>query len=306
MLLLRPKERYPVDASGAARLLQRGRVGARDALPVAASCGCTAARTRGRAGVLVAAVRLAPRDGRRPVVTGAAAAVGAHAGEHASPRCRCAPRRASAPRTSGWSRSRGAAGRSTSPRATAIGGVFAAAGGAAAGRSACAASAATGGRRARPRSSGFARRLHLPRPGRARPDLQQVHAAAGGRDARRRARPRAQRAGVEVGEVYEVDASRRTTAANAYVTGLGHTKRVVLYDTLLKDFTPAETRLVVAHELGHVAPPRRPARAAVARAGRAVRDARRRPRRASGSTRAGRDAGARRSSLALALHRARR
>jgi STE24 endopeptidase len=57
---------------------------------------------------------------------------------------------------------------------------------------------------------------------------------------------------VEVGEVYEVDASRRTTAANAYVTGVGHTKRVVLYDTLLKDFTPAETRLVVAHELGHV------------------------------------------------------
>jgi STE24 endopeptidase len=62
----------------------------------------------------------------------------------------------------------------------------------------------------------------------------------------------AKRAGVDVGEVYEVDASRRTTAANAYVTGIGHTKRVVLYDTLLKDFTPAETRLVVAHELGHV------------------------------------------------------
>ena len=60
------------------------------------------------------------------------------------------------------------------------------------------------------------------------------------------------RAGVKVGEVYEVDASRRTTAANAYVTGLGSTKRVVLYDNLLKDFTPAETRLVVAHELGHV------------------------------------------------------
>ena len=62
----------------------------------------------------------------------------------------------------------------------------------------------------------------------------------------------AERAGVEVGEVYAVDASRRTTAANAYVTGLGPTKRVVLFDTLLSDFTPAETRLVVAHELGHV------------------------------------------------------
>ena len=62
----------------------------------------------------------------------------------------------------------------------------------------------------------------------------------------------AKKAGVDVGQVYEIDASRRTTAANAYVTGLGHTKRVVLYDNLLKDFTPAETRLVVAHELGHV------------------------------------------------------
>jgi STE24 endopeptidase len=62
----------------------------------------------------------------------------------------------------------------------------------------------------------------------------------------------ASRAGVDVGEVYEVDASRRTTAANAYVTGFGRTKRVVLYDNLIKDFTPGETRLVVAHELGHV------------------------------------------------------
>src|SRR3954471_2485620 len=62
----------------------------------------------------------------------------------------------------------------------------------------------------------------------------------------------AKRAGVDVGQVYEMDASRRTTAANAYVNGLGRTKRVVLYDTLVNDFTPAETRLVVAHELGHV------------------------------------------------------
>src|SRR3954470_530505 len=62
----------------------------------------------------------------------------------------------------------------------------------------------------------------------------------------------ARRAGVSVGEVYVVDASRRTTAANAYVTGLGATKRVVLFDTLLEDFTPDEVRLVVAHELAHV------------------------------------------------------
>ncbi|CAB4919334.1 unannotated protein [freshwater metagenome] len=62
----------------------------------------------------------------------------------------------------------------------------------------------------------------------------------------------AQRAGVNVGEVYVVDASRRTTAANAYVTGFGSSRRVVLYDTLLRDFPRAQTRLVVAHELGHV------------------------------------------------------
>jgi STE24 endopeptidase len=62
----------------------------------------------------------------------------------------------------------------------------------------------------------------------------------------------ADHAGVDVGEVYRVDASRRTTGANAYVTGLGHTKRVVLYDNLIEDFTPAEVRSVVAHELAHV------------------------------------------------------
>jgi STE24 endopeptidase len=62
----------------------------------------------------------------------------------------------------------------------------------------------------------------------------------------------AARAGVEVGEVFEVDASRRTSAANAYVAGLRDTKRVVLYDNLLREFRPDEVRLIVAHELGHV------------------------------------------------------
>jgi STE24 endopeptidase len=62
----------------------------------------------------------------------------------------------------------------------------------------------------------------------------------------------AERAGVDVGEVYEMDASRRTTAANAYVTGLGSSKRVVLYDTLLDGMPREQVRLVVAHELAHV------------------------------------------------------
>jgi STE24 endopeptidase len=59
-------------------------------------------------------------------------------------------------------------------------------------------------------------------------------------------------AGVTVGEVYSIDASRRTTAANAYVAGLGPTKRVVLFDTLLERYNRDEIRTVVAHELGHV------------------------------------------------------
>jgi STE24 endopeptidase len=62
----------------------------------------------------------------------------------------------------------------------------------------------------------------------------------------------AHKAGVDVGHVYEVDASRRTTAINAYVNGIGSSKRVVLYDTLLKDLNRGERNAVVAHELGHV------------------------------------------------------
>jgi STE24 endopeptidase len=61
----------------------------------------------------------------------------------------------------------------------------------------------------------------------------------------------ADRAGVDVGEVYRIDASRRTSAANAYVIGLGHSKRVVLYDNLIDEFPRDEVRVVVAHELGH-------------------------------------------------------
>jgi STE24 endopeptidase len=61
----------------------------------------------------------------------------------------------------------------------------------------------------------------------------------------------ARTAGVKVGQVYEVDASRRTTAANAYVNGLGSSKRVVLFDNLINHFPRGQVRTVVAHELGH-------------------------------------------------------
>ncbi|MGA8219585.1 MAG: M48 family metallopeptidase [Solirubrobacterales bacterium] len=62
----------------------------------------------------------------------------------------------------------------------------------------------------------------------------------------------ARKADVNVGHVYVVDASKRTTAINAYVNGIGSSKRVVLYDTLVHDLNRGERRAVVAHELGHV------------------------------------------------------
>jgi STE24 endopeptidase len=58
-------------------------------------------------------------------------------------------------------------------------------------------------------------------------------------------------AGVPVKEVLVADASRRTKKANAYVSGIGASRRVVLYDTLLERSSPEEVEVVVAHELGH-------------------------------------------------------
>ena len=66
-----------------------------------------------------------------------------------------------------------------------------------------------------------------------------------------RVRALAVAAGVPVDEVLVADASRRTTAENAYVAGLGETKRLVLYDTLLRAGTEDQTAFIVAHELGH-------------------------------------------------------
>ncbi|MFI6319389.1 M48 family metallopeptidase [Nonomuraea sp. NPDC050556] len=60
----------------------------------------------------------------------------------------------------------------------------------------------------------------------------------------------AQRDGVPVEDVLIADASRRTNALNAYVSGFGATRRIVVYDTLLKA-PEDEIELVVAHELGH-------------------------------------------------------
>jgi len=61
----------------------------------------------------------------------------------------------------------------------------------------------------------------------------------------------AARDGVPVRDVLVADASRRTTALNAYVSGLGPTRRIVVFDTLAFQAPPEEVRAVVAHELGH-------------------------------------------------------
>lgn len=57
--------------------------------------------------------------------------------------------------------------------------------------------------------------------------------------------------GCTVGEIKVMDGSKRSTKANAYFSGAGRTKTIVLYDTLLEQMTPDEIVAVFAHEMGH-------------------------------------------------------
>jgi Zn-dependent protease with chaperone function len=61
----------------------------------------------------------------------------------------------------------------------------------------------------------------------------------------------ADKAGIEGSDVFEVNASKQSSKVNAYVTGLFGTKRIVLYDTLIKHFTYDEIGFVMGHEMGH-------------------------------------------------------
>ncbi len=61
----------------------------------------------------------------------------------------------------------------------------------------------------------------------------------------------AERANTKVKGVFKFDMSRRTKSANAALTGIGNTRRIVLGDTLINEFTPDEIETVLAHELGH-------------------------------------------------------
>jgi STE24 endopeptidase len=62
----------------------------------------------------------------------------------------------------------------------------------------------------------------------------------------------AEESGVPVRDVLVSDASRRTTALNAYVSGFGSSRRIVVYDTVLEELSDAEVESIVGHELGHV------------------------------------------------------
>jgi STE24 endopeptidase len=57
--------------------------------------------------------------------------------------------------------------------------------------------------------------------------------------------------GFSLRNIYVIDGSKRSTKANAYFTGLGRKKRIVLYDTLIKDHPKEELVAVLAHEIGH-------------------------------------------------------
>jgi Zn-dependent protease with chaperone function len=61
----------------------------------------------------------------------------------------------------------------------------------------------------------------------------------------------AERAGIQESRVYQVNKSVDTKAVNAYVTGVGTTKRIVLWDTLLDKLEPKQVLFVTAHEIGH-------------------------------------------------------
>jgi STE24 endopeptidase len=61
----------------------------------------------------------------------------------------------------------------------------------------------------------------------------------------------ASKVGFKLDNIYVIDGSKRSTKANAYFTGFGAKKRIVLYDTLINDMTTNELVAVLAHEIGH-------------------------------------------------------
>ncbi len=70
-------------------------------------------------------------------------------------------------------------------------------------------------------------------------------------DTKERLEGLAKKAGVNIAGVYTIEFGAKTSAANAALMGTGKTRRIAISDTLLAGFTPEETEVVVAHELGH-------------------------------------------------------
>ncbi|MEJ2201796.1 MAG: M48 family metallopeptidase [Desulfuromonadaceae bacterium] len=70
-------------------------------------------------------------------------------------------------------------------------------------------------------------------------------------DLERSVRSLMERADLAAGRVFQVDASRRSRHSNAYFTGIGRVKRIVLFDTLLEQLAPEEILAILAHEVGH-------------------------------------------------------
>jgi STE24 endopeptidase len=248
VLLLRPKEKYPVEQAEARGYFSTAELEKAERFH-SGQLWLYGGRTVVELAVLVAAVRLAPRDGRRPVLTGAATAVAITLVSTAAALPLRAASRQRAKNVGLVTQSWGGWAVDLA-KGEAIGAAFAGAGGALLvvglrrlGRDWWAPGAGL--------AAGFALVFTYLGPVVLDPVFNKFTPLPAG-ETRSDVLELARRAGVDVGEVYEVDASTRTTAVNAYVTGVGRTKRVVLFDTLLKDYPPAEMRLVVAHELGHV------------------------------------------------------
>ncbi len=61
----------------------------------------------------------------------------------------------------------------------------------------------------------------------------------------------AEQAGFHIDKIYTIDGSKRSTKANAYFSGMGHKKRIVLFDTLIEELSTSEIVAVLMHEIGH-------------------------------------------------------
>jgi len=84
-----------------------------------------------------------------------------------------------------------------------------------------------------------------------RASLQQVSFRCATSELREKLLSLASRAGIDGARVYQVDISRRTTRLNAYVAGLGPTKRIVIWDTTLSRLSDDEILAIMGHEMGH-------------------------------------------------------